>query len=81
MNEKTKDTFKTLSKIENKAESIKPTVINDTLIKAYMVQYHRDNKVFDSGAMHIWDLTHLSLSYQSKWPPVTTPSCRHRRDW
>jgi hypothetical protein len=31
-----------------------------------MVQYHKDNKIFDQDDMKIWDLTHLSLSYQSK---------------
>lgn len=41
------ETLKTKSKIEKDPESVKPTVINDKLIKAYMSTYHRDNKIFD----------------------------------
>jgi hypothetical protein len=66
MDAHTRETLKTKSKIEKDPESVKPTVINDKLIKAYMVQYHKDNKIFDQDDMKIWDLTHLSLSYQSK---------------
>lgn len=59
--------MKTKSKIEKDPESVKPTVINDKLITRYMVQYHKENKIFDQDHMRIWDLTHLSLSYQSKF--------------
>ena len=47
MDSLTRETLKTKSKIEKDPESVKPTVINDRLIKAYMVQYHKDNKIFD----------------------------------
>lgn len=62
--------FKDKQKIEKNAESVKPTVINDTLIECYMHDYHRENKIFDQEHMRIWDLTHLSLSFKSK-PPVS----------
>ena len=39
--------MKTKSKIEKDPESVKPTVINDKLITRYMVQYHKENKIFD----------------------------------
>lgn len=63
MNEGTKETLKTKSKIEKNPDSVKPTVINDKLIKAYMKQYHKDDKIFDKDDMQIWELDHLSLSY------------------
>ena len=46
-----RETLKTKQKIEKDPESVKPTVINDKLIKAYMVQYHKDNKIFDQDDM------------------------------
>lgn len=56
---------------------MKPTVINDKLIHRYMVTYNKENKIFDQDHMRIWDLTHLSLSYQSKCRPWLTRN-RHR---
>jgi len=44
---------------------VKPTVINDTLIKQYFLQYNRDNKIFDKNDEPLWNLTHLSLSYKN----------------
>lgn len=45
---------------------MRPTVINDTLIRNYMVEYNRENKIFDDDDRQIWQLTHLSLSFKSK---------------
>ena len=57
----------TKSKIERDAETVKPTVINDSLIEHYLVTYNKENKIFDRPDMRIWDLNHLSLSYKSKF--------------
>ena len=51
MNDHTKEKLKTNSKIEQNADSVKPTVINDKLIKNYMIQYHKDYKIFDKDSM------------------------------
>ena len=60
-----RDRLKTKSKIEKDVETVKPTVINDDLIEYYMVNYNKDNKIFDKPDMRIWDLSHLALSYKS----------------
>lgn len=57
------ETLKSKSKIEKDLESVKPTVINDKLIQRYIVQYNKENQIYDQDDMKIWDLTHLSLSY------------------
>ena len=57
--------FKTKLKIEK--ETVRPTVINDVLIEAYMREYNIENKVFDDEGREIWELTHLSLSFKSKF--------------
>ena len=56
--------FKTKQKIEK--ETVRPTVINDMLIEAYMGEYNIENKIFDDENRQIWELTHLSLSFKSK---------------
>ena len=58
--------LKTKQKIEKNKETVRPTVINDVLIQAYMVEYNRENKIFDDDDRQIWELTHLSLSFKSK---------------
>ena len=40
-------------------------MINDQLIHEYMVEYNRENKIFDDDDRQIWELTHLSLSFKS----------------
>jgi len=60
--------FKNKQKIEKEKETVRPTVINDTLIRQYMVEYNRENKIFDDDDRQIWQLTHLSLSFKSKSP-------------
>jgi|TARA_B110001450_G_C17520949_1_gene440536 hypothetical protein len=39
--------LKATAKIEKEKESVKPTVINDNLIRGYLVQYNKENKIFD----------------------------------
>lgn len=56
--------IKTRSKVA-KMESVRPTVINSVLIKNYIEEYNRENKIFDKDNIPLWDLTHLSLSYQN----------------
>ena len=51
--------FKNKQKIEKDKETVRPTVINDDLIRQYMVEYNRENKIFDDDEREIWQLTHL----------------------
>ena len=37
----------TKAKIEKEKETVKPTVINDKLINNYLIQYNKENKIFD----------------------------------
>ena len=57
--------MKSKAKIENKKESVQPTVINDTLIRNYIVEYNLENKIFDKNDMPLWELNHLQLSYKN----------------
>ena len=57
--------LKMKQKIEKDKETVRPTVINDSLIMEYMVEYNRENKIFDDDDRKIWQLTHLSLSFKS----------------
>lgn len=69
--------LKDKSKIEKEKETVKPTVINDALIKyhffnnilrEYLINYNRENRIFEKDDVPIWELTHLSLSYKSNHP-------------
>ena len=51
--------------IEKDRASVKPTVINDTMIKTYQVRYNRENAIFDQDNLPIWHMTHLALSYKN----------------
>lgn len=44
---------------------MQPTAICEDLIESYMIEYKREEKVFDRPDMQTWDLTHLSLSYKN----------------
>ena len=66
MKQHIQDTLKKKLKIEKDKETVKPTVINDALISTYMIEYNRENKIFDDDDRQVWELTHLSLSYKSK---------------
>lgn len=65
MNAETSKTLKSKAKIEKEKESVQPTVINDTLIRQYIVQYNKENKIFDMNDMPLWNLDHLQLSYKN----------------
>mmetsp|Transcript_8859 Transcript_8859/g.7836 ORF Transcript_8859/g.7836 Transcript_8859/m.7836 type:complete len:566 (+) Transcript_8859:2-1699(+) len=56
--------IKTRSKVQGK-ESVRPTVISSTLIAQYIRDYNRENKIFDKDDLDLWDLDHMSLSYQN----------------
>ena len=58
--------LKMKQKIERDKETVRPTVINDVLIMEYMVEYNRENHIFDDEERRIWQLEHLSLSFKSK---------------
>lgn len=62
-----RDILKKKQKIDQNKESVKPTVINDVLIREYLIQYNKENSIFDDDDKPIWELTHLSLSYKSKF--------------
>lgn len=57
--------LKATAKIEKEKESVKPTVINDKLIRGYLVQYNRENKIFERNDEPLWNLTHLALSFKN----------------
>ena len=57
--------LKARAKIEKEKESVKPTVINDTLVKGYLIQYNKENKIFEKNDEPLWNLTHLALSYKN----------------
>ena len=35
------------------------------LFRDYLVQYNKENRIFDKDDMSLWELTHLSLSYKN----------------
>jgi len=61
-----REKLKSKSKIEQDAEAVKPTVINDTLIREYIKEYNRENKIFDEDDKPIWEMENLTLSFKSK---------------
>ena len=63
--------MKDKQKIEKDKETVRPTVINDSLINEYMIEYNRENKIFDDDDREIWELTHLSLSFKSKFVKIS----------
>jgi len=56
--------IKTRSKVQGK-EKVRPTVISSTLISQYIKDYNKENKIFDKDDISLWNLSHLSLSYQN----------------
>jgi hypothetical protein len=57
--------LKSTAKIEKEKESVKPTVINDTLIRGYLIQYNKESKIFEKNDEPLWNLSHLALSYKN----------------
>jgi len=35
------------------------------MIEHYMIEYNRENKIFDDNHREIWQLTHLALSFKN----------------
>ena len=66
MNSQIQTRLRNQRKIEKEEENVKPTIINDALIRDYIIQYNKENKIFEKDRMPIWELEHLSLSYKSK---------------
>ena len=65
MNTQISNRLKATAKIEKEKESVKPTVINDKLIKGYLIQYNKENKIFEKNDEPLWNLKHLALSYKN----------------
>jgi hypothetical protein len=38
------------------------------MIRSYIKDYNKDNRIFEKNDMYLWELEHLSLSYKSKCP-------------
>lgn len=57
--------LKSKAKTEKEKEVVKPTVINDSLMRQYLIQHNKDNKIFDRNDDPLWNLEHLSLSYKN----------------
>mgnify|MGYP001287603508 FL=1 len=65
MNSNITDKLKLKAKTEKEKETVKPTVINDVLIKQYYVEFNRENEIYDKQDEPLWELEHLSLSYKN----------------
>ena len=65
MNSNITDKLKLKAKTEKEKETVKPTVINDLLIKQYYVEFNRENEIYDKQDEPLWELEHLSLSYKN----------------
>ena len=47
-------------------DTAEPTVINDDLVRDYMVKYKEEAKIYDKRDTPFEDFTHLALSFLSK---------------
>ena len=65
MNKEIADNLKNKAKTEKNKESVKPTVINDDLIRKYLIEYNKENQIFDMNDEPLWNLDHLALSYKN----------------
>lgn len=65
INQEISKRLKATAKIEKEKQSVKPTVINDTLIRGYLVEYNKQNKIFEKNDDPLWNLTHLALSFKN----------------
>ena len=65
MNSNITDKLKLKAKTEKEKETVKPTVINDVLIKQYILEFNRENEIYDKQDEPLWELEHLSLSYKN----------------
>ena len=48
MNQDISKKLKTKAKTEKEKETVKPTVINDSLIRDYLVIFNKENRIFDN---------------------------------
>ena len=39
--------LKQKAQIEKEKDTVKPSVINDSMIRKYIIQYNRENQIFD----------------------------------
>ena len=39
--------------------------LNSNVCRDYLVQYNKENRIFDKDDLSLWELTHLSLSYKN----------------
>ena len=46
-----------MSKTEKDKETVKPTVINDKLIKNYIIMYNKENQIYNKDDEPIWSHT------------------------
>lgn len=46
--------LKIKQKIEKEKETVKPTVINDNLIREYLINYNKENRIFENDNMPLW---------------------------
>ena len=53
--------LKNRDKMEKQKATVKPTVINDSNIRQYMIRYNKENKIFDMNDSPLWNLEHLAL--------------------
>ena len=57
--------LKNKDKMEKEKATVKPSVINDTLIRKYIVNYNKENKIFEKNDDPVWNLTHLALQFKN----------------
>ena len=57
--------LKNKDKMEKEKATVKPSVINDTLIRKYIINYNKENKIFDKNDDPVWNLTHLALQFKN----------------
>lgn len=65
MNSEISKRLKGKAKTEKERETVKPTVINDVLMKQYLIQYNKENQIYDKNDENLWELEHLALSYRN----------------
>ena len=53
------------AKTEKDKSTVQPTVINDVLIREYIIRYNKENSIYDQNDLPVWNLTHLALSYKN----------------
>lgn len=57
--------LKSKDKMEKEKATVKPSVINDSLIRKYIINYNKENKIFDMNDEPVWNLTHLALQFKN----------------